>query len=100
MDEPLTVLCLAQGSDRPIYDIPLEIAVVKVLDTDDSGVSNIGYQAFREDVEDALSIYVKRMGISDPDLTIYKVVAAANIRTNKVTYSAVTLVEYPQQLDL
>ena len=66
-----------------------------MLDTDDSGVSNIGYQAFREDVEDALSIYVKRMGISDPDLTIYKVVAAANIRTNKVTYSAVTLVEYP-----
>ena len=95
MDEPLTVLCIAQGTNKPIYDIPLDIAVVRVFDTDDSGTATVGFQAYREDVEDALTIYAKRHAISDPGLSIYKIKAANNVRTGKIIYGDVALIEYP-----
>lgn len=92
MDEPLTVLCIAQGTTKPIYDMPLEVAVTKIFD---SCISEVAFQAYREDVEDALVMYAKRNAISDPELAIYKVKVVENAKGNKIKYSDVNLIEYP-----
>tara|TARA_R100001530_G_C4291535_1_gene148152 strand:+ start:685 stop:981 length:297 start_codon:yes stop_codon:yes gene_type:complete len=98
MDEPTTVLCIAVGEQQPLYALTLDLAVVKEFVHDEAGHTIAEYTAYREDAEDALSVYAKRNNISDPQLELGMVLIAdamGAIRNPKITYSKVALIEYP-----
>jgi hypothetical protein len=98
MDEPTTVLCIAQGEHRPLYAITLNLAVTKETVYDDAGHVVIEYKAYREDAQDALASFAKRNSISDPQLELGMVIVADGIgsgRAAKTNYSQVSLIEYP-----
>ena len=98
MDEPTTVLCIAQGEHRPFYALTLELAIKKEFVHDEAGHTIAEYTAYREDAQDALTMYTKRNSISDPQLEVGMIIVADGMgsgRTAKITYSQVALIEYP-----
>tara|TARA_B100000686_G_C16276596_1_gene706666 strand:+ start:392 stop:688 length:297 start_codon:yes stop_codon:yes gene_type:complete len=98
MDKPTTVLCIAQGEHRPFYALTLELAIKKEFVHDEAGHTIAEYTAYREDVQDALTVYAKRNNISDSQLEVGMVVVAdgmGSMRNPKITYSQVALIEYP-----
>lgn len=98
MDEPTTVLCIAQGEHRPLYAITIDLAVTREFSHDEAGNAAVEYTAYREDAQDALNTYAKRNSIADPGLELGMVVVADGVgtgRTSKTSYSQINLIEYP-----
>ena len=98
MDEPTTVLCIAQGEHRPLYAITIDLAVTREFSHDEAGNAAVEFIAYREDAQDALNTYAKRNSIADPGLELGMVVVADGIvtgRTSKTSYSQINLIEYP-----
>ena len=98
MDEPTTVLCIAQGEHRPLYAITIDLAVTREFSHDEAGHAAVEFIAYREDAQDALNTYAKRNSIADPGLELGMVVVADGVgtgRTSKTSYSQINLIEYP-----
>ena len=98
MDDPTTVLCIAQGEHRPLYAITIDLAVTREFSHDEAGNAAVEFIAYREDAQDALNTYAKRNSIADPGLELGMVVVADGVgtgRTSKTSYSQINLIEYP-----